>query len=440
MKKQLMAVAVLGAIAAGAQAQSMTTQDLQQALAQAQKAAADATLAAQQAQQALAQIQARAAEPAQAAATAPRTPAVTTVVGEGLVVRSGEDYVKLYGLLDMSLSRRTNADSEGHTLNDMPIAWFSGNRWGIEGAHALKNSGGLKAIFKLESEYELPTGNMDTPGTLFNRDAWLGLESEALGRVTLGRQNTLAREFSKIYGDPYGSAGVTMTEGGYSNNNDFKQFIFYSGSATGTRYDKGIVWKKSVGKFMVGVGYQLGGIPGDFDKGTTKSLGLAYNGGKFNVSGFVNSANVNGYRNTSYSFGGNYKIGLVRLNTGYVHYKADQPTLIGNREDKAYTVSARFTPAGRFDYELGWQTMNANNAAVNGSGYVLNAFANTANATRTGTGKRKTWYGSTFYRFDKRTELYLALDRLTTDGTYLAAQANGFKAQSEMAVGMRFKF
>ncbi|MDB5936505.1 MAG: Outer rane porin protein 32 precursor [Massilia sp.] len=437
MKKRIMVGAILGALAAGAQAQSASNLDLQQALAQAQRAAADATLAAQQAQAALAQIQASAA----AQESKPtRAASVTQAPGEGFVIRSGGDFVKIYGLLDMSLSRKTNADKAGHTLNDMPVAWFSGNRWGIEGQHELKDTGGLKAIFKLESEYELPTGNMDSPGVLFNRDAWLGLESDAIGKITLGRQNTLAREFSKIYGDPYGSAGVTMEEGGYSNNNDFKQFIFYSGSATGTRYDKGIVWKKEIGKFVAGVGYQLGGIPGDFDSGTTKSLGLAYNGGQFNVAGFWNKANVNGYGHTSYSIGGNYQIGPVRLNTGYVHYQADQPTLLGQREDRAYTVSARFSPAGHFDYEFGWQTMNAANAAVNGSGYVLNAFANNGSATKTATGKRKTWYASTFYRFDKRTELYLAVDRLTTDGTYLAAQANGFKEQNEAAVGMRFKF
>jgi predicted porin len=438
MKKSIIVGAIFGVIAAGAQAQSASSQDLQAALAQAQKAAADAMLAAQQAQAALAQIQASAS--AQGQPSPSRGAAVTQAPGEGLVFKSGGDFVKIYGLLDMSLSRKTNADKAGHTLNDMPVAWFSGNRWGIEGQHELKDTGGLKAIFKLESEYELPTGNMDSPGVLFNRDAWLGLESPTLGKITLGRQNTLAREFSKIYGDPYGSAGVTMEEGGYSNNNNFKQFIFYSGSATGTRYDKGIVWKKEFGKFVAGVGYQLGGIPGDFDSGTTKSLGLAYNGGQLNVAGFLNSANVNGYQHSSYSIGGNYQIGLVRLNTGYVHYRADQPTLLGQREDRAYTLSARFSPAGHFDYELGWQTMNANNAAVNGSGYVLNAFANNASATKTGTGKRKTWYGSTFYHFDKRTELYLALDRLNSDGTYLAAQANGFKEQSELAVGMRFKF
>ncbi|WP_229218203.1 porin [Rugamonas apoptosis] len=443
MQKTLMVTALLAAMSGQAHAQTGTPQDLQQALVQAQKAAADAMLAAQQAQEALAKIQqanAASAASSSAAPAAPRTATVTQPAGEGLVYRDGGDFVRLYGLIDLSLSHKSNANAAGDTLNDMSVAYFSGNRWGLEGQHALKDTDGLKAIFMLESEYELPTGSMDTPGVLFNRDAWLGLESDALGKLTLGRQNTVAREFSKIYGDPYGSAGVTLEEGGYSNNNNFKQLIFYSGSATGTRYDKGIVWKKKIGDFVLGAGYQLGGIPGDFDTGSTKSLGLAYNAGRFNLSGFYNTANVNGFTHTSYSVGGNYKVGPVRLNAGYIHYRAEQPSLIGDRQDKAYTVSAKFTPGGKLDYEAGWQTMNADNAAVNGGGFVLNAYANTANATHSVTGKRKTLYGSVFYHFDKRTELYLALDRLTTDGGYLAAQANGFKSQSEAATGMRFKF
>ncbi|MES2114771.1 MAG: porin, partial [Pseudomonadota bacterium] len=260
MQKTLMVTALLAAMSGLAHAQAGTPQDLQQALAQAQKAAADAMLAAQQAQEALAKIQqanaasAAAANAAPAPAT-PRTATVTQPAGEGLVYREGGDFVRLYGLIDLSLSHKNNANAAGDTLNDMSVAYFSGNRWGLEGQHALKDTDGLKAIFKLESEYELPTGDMDSPGVLFNRDAWLGLESDAMGKLTLGRQNSVAREFSKIYGDPYGSAGVTLNEGGYTNNNNFKQLIFYSGSATGTRYDKGIVWKKKIGQFVIGAGY-----------------------------------------------------------------------------------------------------------------------------------------------------------------------------------------
>ncbi|MFC3107595.1 porin [Undibacterium arcticum] len=441
MIKKLMAVAILGAMAGATQAQSTSVEQLQQALAQAQKAAADAQKAAAQAQDALTQIQQTSVAAKEAAPqNAKSASTISQPPGEGLIYKNSSDSVRLYGLIDLTGVHKNNADKAGNTVNDMPVAWFSGNRWGIEGEHALKDTDGLKAIFKLESEYELPTGNMDSPGVLFNRDAWLGVESKSLGKLTFGRQNTLAREFSKIYGDPYGTAGVTLEEGGYSNNNNFKQLIFYSGSATGTRYDKGVVWKKEFGNIVAGVGYQFGGVPGDFSQGSTKSLGLAYNGGAANISGFYNTANVAGLTNRSYSIGGNYQIGLVRLNAGYIHYTADQPTVIGQRKDNAYTVSAKFTPGNKFDYELGYQTMNADHAAVNGGGFVLNAYANASNATMSATGKRKTLYGSMFYHFDKRTELYLALDRLTTDGTYLASQANGFRSQNEYAMGMRFKF
>ncbi|MFX7858176.1 hypothetical protein ABTK38_20960, partial [Acinetobacter baumannii] len=89
--------------------------------------------------------------------------------------------------------------------------------------------------------------------------------SESLGKLTFGRQNAIARDVSGIYGDPYTSASVTLDEGGYTNVNNFKQLIFYAGSATGTRLNNGVVWKKLWdGRFFTGLAYQFGGVPGQF--------------------------------------------------------------------------------------------------------------------------------------------------------------------------------
>ena len=139
----------------------------------------------------------------------------------------------------------------------MQVAWFSGNRLGFDADHALAIGDqiglpGLKVISKLETEFELPTGDMDTSDVFFNRDAWMGFYSDDLGKITIGRQNTLTRDFTANWGDPYGGADVGLKEGGYSNVNNFKQFIFYSGGANGTRLNSAIEWKKKFGEHIVG--------------------------------------------------------------------------------------------------------------------------------------------------------------------------------------------
>ncbi|HWX03013.1 porin [Collimonas sp.] len=352
--------------------------------------------------------------------------------------------VTIYGLIDATISTVNHADSNGDRLTGIPVAWFSGNRLGFRGAEDL--GAGMKAIFKLEAEFVVGTGAMDTPGVLFNRDAWVGLQDQTFGQITLGRQNTLARDFSQVYGDAYGSK-LGLEEGGYTNNNNFKQLIFYSGSATGTRYDNGLVWKKVFNNGVVaGLGYQFGNVAGQFAHNTTKSAAIGYNGSNFVVSAFINQADVgNGIdssleKHKSYSIGGSYMFDLVRLNAGYFHYTADQGAL-GQRKDDAYTVSAKFTPSGSFDYEIGYQVMKAENAAYSADGTsTLNAYADASGSTATGSGNKKTLYGSTFYHLSKRTELYVAADYMKLSDGYRVGSANGFKNQTEFAVGMRTRF
>jgi predicted porin len=321
------------------------------------------------------------------------------------------------------------------------VAWFSGNRCGLTGKRAMGSSG-LDAIFRLEAEYESQTGNDDTPGTTFNRDSWVGVQSASFGKLTLGRQNAIARDpiSSAIYGDAYGPAAPSLEEGGYSNNNNFKQLIFYAGSAGGTRMSNSVAWKKAFdGGLYVGAAYQFGGVAGNFSKGTTESLAVAYAGGDFNLAGFATGADVNGQANRSYSVGGNYTMGPVRVNAGVFHYTANQAAL-QSRSDNAYTLSAKFSPAGAMDYELGYQNMKASNAAVSGSGNVLNAFASATSATTTATGSRATLYASAFYHFDKITEVYVAGDYLKLKDGYKFGATNGFTSQTELAVGLRTRF
>src|SRR5438445_1219385 len=186
-KKLILTSAVLGLASIASHAQS--SQDLQQALAQAQAAAAQAQAAAKAAQAALEQALAAAEQAKKSSAdTKASVVAAQANAGQGLTLSSGANSATLYGLIDITLISRNHDDKTGHKVFSPEVAWFSGNRWGLTGSHATGGPDDLKAIFKLESEFESQTGNMDTPGVLFNRDAWLGLESKSLGKLTFGRQ------------------------------------------------------------------------------------------------------------------------------------------------------------------------------------------------------------------------------------------------------------
>ncbi len=391
---------------------------------------------------------------AEAAAPAPK-PQTFGLIGDvayepgvGLRFKAPRTTVVLYGILEPTLSTVDNANARGDRQTGYQVSWFSGNRWGITGAQSLVADDSLKAIFRLESEYELPTGNMDTPNVLFNRDAWVGFESE-LGKITFGRQNSLGRDFSQNYGDPYGSPDVKLEEGGWTNTNNFKQLIFFAGSVTGTRMDNGVVWKRRFGSHVVaGLGYQFGGVAGAFNQNTTGSVGLAINYKPVNVSGFFTEANNHGWNQHAFAIGGNYQISVLRLNAGFFHYEALQGSL-PSRTDNAFTVSAKVSPiAGGFELDLGYERFRVVNAAYNGAGNVINPFADASAATSVGTGSKGTLYGSIIYHFNRATQAYVAFDWMKladgyrTKGAVAGALGAGRPSddQTEIAVGTRLIF
>ena len=346
--------------------------------------------------------------------------------------------VTLYGLIDATIRSVDNQDAKGGKIVGFQTPWFSGSRWGVVGAEDLGD--GLKAIFRLESEFVLGNGSLDTAGFLFIRDAWVGLDSPVFGKLTFGRQNALGRDIAANYLDPYGSAESSLNEGGGTNTNGFKQLIFYGGSATGTRYDNGVVLKKAFGPLIAGISHQFGEVANDSGRNTTQTVALGFNGGVANVAGFVTQANVAGLKHRSSSIGGNMNFGIARVNVGYFHYTAEQP-VVGRRTDDAWTVSTKLSPDGPFDYQLGYQEMKTKNGGYNAAGTnTLNAFGSTAAVTRSGSGIKKSVYASAFYHLSKRTELYVAADRMNTTGGYKVSAANGFANQTEFGVGFRTRF
>ncbi|CAM3874481.1 porin [Roseateles saccharophilus] len=449
MKQTLISAAVLAAFAAATPARADELADLKAEIAAQKQAAAAQQARLDALEKKLAGVQQateqQAAAAKQAAAAPQANPANGYAYGQGLTVNAGGAQLNLYGLIDVSYVH-ANHLAAGAATTGPRVAWFSGNRWGMTGKRPMGDSG-LDMIFRLEAEYTSQNGEFDDNTQMFGRDSWVGVQSDALGKLTLGYQDAPSRDAigSAIYGDAYGSATPSLEEGGYSNNNNFKHLIFYAGSATGTRMTNSVVWKKDFKNgLFASAAYQFNGAgsAGGFGNNTTKQATLAYAGGAYNLAGFVTSASIAGNTHNSYSFGGNYTVGPLRLNAGYYHYTAQQNAALGDRKDDAYTLSGKYTLTKNVDFELGYETEKSKNAAFGKDGAVMGpirAFNDGSAATTAVNGTRSTLYASVFYHFDKFTEVYLAGDYMKLkDGSSL--KVDGSQNQTELAVGMRTRF
>uniref|UniRef100_UPI0011842E36 porin n=1 Tax=Paraburkholderia sp. BCC1884 TaxID=2562668 RepID=UPI0011842E36 len=97
-------------------------------------------------------------------------------------VAHAQSSVTLYGVLDAGITYQSNVAGKSRWSEGTGI---DQSLFGLRGSEDL--GGGLKAIFTLESGFNLGNGRFSNDGGMFNRQAFVGLSSQ-YGTVTLGRQ------------------------------------------------------------------------------------------------------------------------------------------------------------------------------------------------------------------------------------------------------------
>jgi predicted porin len=112
--------------------------------------------------------------------------------------------VTLYGVVAEGVDVTTNTNTsaagappKGSTVVQLRSGILSAARWGVTGAEDL--GGGTRAVFKLESGFNVSNGAMAVSGDLFNRQAYVGLENNDYGSVRFGRQFDLVEDFIGNY-------------------------------------------------------------------------------------------------------------------------------------------------------------------------------------------------------------------------------------------------
>ncbi|WP_322103593.1 porin [Paraburkholderia sp. J41] len=235
--------------------------------------------------------------------------------------------VTLYGIVDAGFTYTTNQatgyDVNGNLVGHNKFGMTSGNvqasRWGLRGVEDL--GGGLRAIFTLESGFDVMNGGLN--GGLFNRQAYVGLTQDQFGTVTLGRQFDSVIDYVAPLTAVGTWGGTYMAHlgdndnlnGSYSINNSIKfRSANYSGFEFGGMYG----FSNQAGGFANGRQYSAGA---SYNYGGLR-LGAAYSqvqgldraNGSASVagtpiSGMFNSFGADSQRQRTWGAGASYAYG-----------------------------------------------------------------------------------------------------------------------------------
>ncbi|SAK58026.1 porin [Caballeronia catudaia] len=217
-----------------------------------------------------------------------KTLLIAGIFGTFAAAAHAQSSVTLYGTLDAGLVYTNN--SGGHNNWQQGSGALSDTYFGLKGTEDL--GGGLHALFKLESGFNLNNGRYTESNTMFNRQAYVGLQHDQYGTVTLGRQYDSMVDYL---------APLSDTGSGYGNNLAAHPF-------DNDNLDHSLSIKNSV-KYQSAnfAGFKFGGLygfsndAGQFANNRAWSAGASYGNGPLNFAAAYlqtnnsrNSANANG--------------------------------------------------------------------------------------------------------------------------------------------------
>lgn len=170
--------------------------------------------------------------------------------------------VTIYGSVDAGVSSFN--DERGARSTKLDTGNRSPNRLGFKGSEDL--GGGMRALFGLETGYNIDDGTLKRANTLFNRAAWVGLSGRA-GTLSLGHIPDFMYDYLRYTGN--GSLASLYFFHPANLDNQANQF----------QIDNAIKYESpTIGGFTFGAMNGFGENADDFNRGRSYSLGLRYAG------------------------------------------------------------------------------------------------------------------------------------------------------------------
>ncbi|NIE65243.1 porin [Burkholderia sp. Ax-1719] len=276
--------------------------------------------------------------------------------------------VTLYGIVDTGIEYVSHANAVGDAVVRMPgITGEMPSRWGVRGREEL--GGGWRAIFALESGFNMRSGTLNQGGRMFGRQAWVGFDTP-YGALTFGRQYTMTfwaiADADLLGPDIYGG---TASFDQYLPSSRSDNTVVYKGSYAG--FTLGATW--SFGRDSAGTGNSpgqgtcVGPVPGSAQTCREWSAMLRYDRNGYGVAASYDQqrggagASANLYDGTpTFAFtnpgdtdvrmqlNGYGQIGALRLGGGWLGRRVDtvSPATPNVHSDQFYlTASYSLTPA-----------------------------------------------------------------------------------------------
>jgi len=323
-------------------------------------------------------------------------------------VAMAQSTVTLYGVADAWIGQTSSTNAAGVKVKQTKIdsGAFNGSRWGLKGAEDL--GGGMKAVFTLESGFDISNGSVGS--VLFGRQAFVGLES-GFGSVTLGRQYT-------AYDALRGATNQAF-------DTDF--------ATTGGVWANGIDYAPRANNSIAYTSPSFGGISGAVVYGLGENKNLA------TTNPLTNNAGGNATDNLSLHV--KYANGPVLV--GYAYQEEKQAAALGATQDKnKYNLIA-----GSYDFGVAALTGGYNQAKNNttkdnefqvgvsvpfGAASVALGYAHSKSVVSGVTNKTEGYSLTGLYDLSKRTGLYAGLSNVKTKETSVKS--------SLFAAGVRHSF
>ena len=195
--------------------------------------------------------------------------AAAALLGAFTSLAQAQSAVTIYGIVDAGIVRE-HGGAAG-TVSNISSGVASASRIGFRGIEDLGQ--GWSANFVLETGARIDTGQSDVAGSIFNRQAYVGLRNNAFGALTVGRQYTPYYLALSTVADPFGA--------GYAGS--AKNLFPTAGVNTRTSNTLNYVSPKLAGVLVAELAYAFGEQPGSNAAGRQIGAALGYSAGKLNV-------------------------------------------------------------------------------------------------------------------------------------------------------------